>query len=401
MTRGLPIAVIGGGPAGAVAASGLAAAGHSIIVLEEKPDWEKPCGGGLTGKALRRMPELAEALTAEANPARECELISPGGRRAELALDRPVEIYARRRLNALLLERAARAGAEIAAERALALTPTPLGWRIERRGGAPLLAAAVVVAAGARARLPLPAPAPLGPGDWMATAGYYLPLDRLPWAATRMAIRFLPGLEGYIWSFPRRDHASVGICGTLGRESTASLRGRLESWLRQLGIAYGDGSFYAHLLPAPAPGRLRVARFGGTVPHPWARLGDAAGLVDPITGEGLYYALSSGALLAESWPEGNGGRYHGRVLGELVPELEAGAVLARRFYHGRFLGASVLERMVQFAQRSASFRALLAELFAGTQGYADLAPRLWRQLLPTLGECAGARQRRLVPGAAA
>ncbi len=384
----LPIAVIGGGPAGAVAAYGLAAAGLPAVVFEARPGWEKPCGGGLTDKALRHFPELAAHLPAEANPARECELVSPAGRRALLPLDRPVAIFPRRRLNALLLERAAAAGAEIAAERARALIPGARGWRIERRAGAPLQARAVVVAGGARAAWPLPAPPPLTAGDWMATAGYYLPLERLPWPRQRMAIRFLPGLAGYLWSFPRRDHASVGVCGPLGGEPTAALRRRLEHWLEQAGVAWRGGDFYAHLLPAPTRGRLRAARFGGAAPHPWARAGDAAGLVDPITGEGLYYALRSGALLAEAWAQEDWDGYHARVQRELVSELEAGAALAHRFYHGRFLGAAVLERMTQFAQRSARFRRLLADLFAGAQGYADLGPRLWRQLLPTLGEVA-------------
>ncbi len=388
MRSGLPIAVLGGGPAGAAAARGLAGAGVRTVVFEEKPGWEKPCGGGLTAKALRRCPGLAAALATEANPARACELVSPAGRRAELTLDQPVTIVSRRRLNGLLLEQAAAAGAEIVAERAGALTPTAAGWRLERRTGAPVEARAVVVAGGARAGWRLPAPAPLAAGDWMATAGYYLPLERLPWPRHQMAIRFLPGLEGYLWSFPRPDHASIGICGALGAAPTAALRRRLEAWLTQAGVAWQGGEFYAHLLPAPGRGRLGAAGFGGAAPHPWARLGDAAGLVDPITGEGLYYALRSGALLAEAWAEEDWLGYHARVQRELVPELEAGAALAARFYHGRFLGGTVLERVVQFAQRSARFRRLLSDLFAGAQGYTDLRARLWRQLLPTLGECA-------------
>ncbi|MGH9394103.1 MAG: hypothetical protein ACRD1E_08030, partial [Terriglobales bacterium] len=225
---------------------------------------------------------------------------------------------------------------------------------------------------------------------WMATAGYYLPLELLPWPRQRMAIAFLPGLEGYIWSFPRGDHASVGICGPLGAPPTAALRQRLEHWLDQRGIAWRGAPFYSHLLPAPAAGGLRGASFEGTAPAPWARVGDAAHLVDPITGEGLYYALRSGELLAQAWarPGGAGASYSERLRRELVPELEAAAAIAQRFYRGRFLGDTVLERMSLFGQRSARFRQLLCDLFSGSQGYLGLRRRLYRQLLPTLWQLA-------------
>ena len=70
--------MIGGGPAGAMAAAQLAAAGSQVVLIDEKLAWEKPCGGGLTQKALERYPFLAEA-EAERNWVRGCELVSPGG----------------------------------------------------------------------------------------------------------------------------------------------------------------------------------------------------------------------------------------------------------------------------------------------------------------------------------
>ncbi|HUX68603.1 MAG TPA: FAD-dependent oxidoreductase [Terriglobales bacterium] len=385
-----PLAVIGGGPAGALCAAELAAAGQAVVLLDEKLAWEKPCGGGITDKALRQFPFLRDAAFPH-NPVAECELTSPAGRSVVLALDRSVAIFSRRTLNGLLLERARRAGAAIVHDRVVGLEADDRGWRLQLRQGAPQRARAVVVAAGARnpfRRLP----APLGPAEWMATAGYYLPLERLPWPAQRMAVRFLPALEGYIWSFPRGDHASVGICGALGTPPAAALRQRLEQALAQWGIAWGGAPFYAHLLPAPSRASLRRARFAGASPQPWALIGDAAGLVDPITGEGLFYALRSATLLAQAWAQA-GDRpapdaYLAGLRRELLPELEAAAALAPRFYHGRFLGAAVLERMVLFSQRSARFRQLLCDLFSGAQGYLGLRARLYRQLLPTLWQLA-------------
>src|SRR5512142_2146392 len=106
------IAVVGGGPAGAMAAAQLASAGRRVVLIDEKLAWEKPCGGGLTHKALERYPFLAQAEV-ERNWVRACELVSPAGRRAWFELDKQIAIFSRRVLNGLLLERARSAGAEI------------------------------------------------------------------------------------------------------------------------------------------------------------------------------------------------------------------------------------------------------------------------------------------------
>lgn len=387
------VAVVGGGPAGALLAERLAVAGRAVTLYEQQPGWEKPCGGGLTDKALRRFPFLADAATAR-NRVSECELTTPAGRTLMLPLDREIHIFSRRVLHEMLLERARSAGAAVVAERVVACRAEAGGWRLELRGGGSALVAAVCNATGARNPLRSALPGPLGAGEWMATAGYYVPAAGLPWPARRMVIRFLPGLDGYIWSFPRTDHASIGICGSLGTPSTAELRRRLEQWMTEMGVAWQGAPLYAHLLPAPGGG-LGRAQLAGAAPHPWALVGDAAGLVDPITGEGLYYALGSAELLAEAMAAAPSladapAAYLARLRRELIPELDAAARLARRFYHGRFLGQAVLERMVGFGQRSGSFRRLLCDLFSGAQGYRGLRGRLYRNLLPSLVQIAAA-----------
>ena len=82
------IAIVGGGPAGAFAAEQVARAGFEVTLFDEKLAWEKPCGGGLTDKALVRWPFLREAGV-ERNWITDCELIAPTGRKASFRLDRP------------------------------------------------------------------------------------------------------------------------------------------------------------------------------------------------------------------------------------------------------------------------------------------------------------------------
>ena len=103
------IAVVGGGPAGAFAAASLASAARSVILYDEKLAWEKPCGGGLTDKAVARWPFLCD-LPVQRNWITNCELIAPSGAQVRFDLKKQITIFSRLTLNGLLLERAAKAG---------------------------------------------------------------------------------------------------------------------------------------------------------------------------------------------------------------------------------------------------------------------------------------------------
>jgi flavin-dependent dehydrogenase len=168
--------------------------------------------------------------------------------------------------------------------------------------------------------------------------------------------------------------------------TTAGLRRRLESYLAEQRVDFASASFYSHLLPSPTAAFLRRAPVCG---DGWAMVGDAAGFVDPITGEGLYYALRSADLLARAIIAGQPERYAEFLGQDFLPELETAAAFVDRFFRGSFAGAPVLERMVQFAARSAKFRALLCDIFAGSQGYRGLRRRAYRTSPQMLLQMAG------------
>ena len=109
-------------------------------------------------------------------------------------------------------------------------------------------------------------------------------------------------------------------------------------------------------------------------------IGDAAGFVDAITGEGLYYALRSAELLSEALIDNAPERYPALARNDFVPELERAARIADRFYVGEWLGAPVVERMIKLTQRSARFREIMRDLFSGAQEYADLRQRVYDHL---------------------
>ncbi len=378
------VAVVGGGPSGAMCAERLARAGLRVTVYDERLAWEKPCGGGLTHKAIERYPFLLDGPEPK-KLIRDVELVTSRGHRAQFRLDRPIVIYSRKVLNGLLLERAKQAGARVVQARVSQVETC--GERVTLclvRGssGFPQAADAadfVVVAAGARNAL-LPGTTPLRPADLEQTVGYYVPVE-----SDTLKVKFLSRFEGYLWSFPRADHLSVGICGKVTQTTAAAMKRYLHEFMEEEGIPR-QGKFYSHVLPSPEAKTLRTRRVAG---RNWALVGDAAAWVDPLTGEGLHYALRSGELLAEALAEGCPEEYPQRVRAEFSADLEFATRVARRFYRGKFLGGAVTVRTVQFIQRSPTFRQLMRDVFAGAQNYRSLKRRLWAQVGITFAEIAG------------
>ena len=370
------IAVVGGGPAGALTAVSLARAGRRVTLFEEKLAWEKPCGGGLTHKALVEWPFLARA-SVERNWVRNCELISSSGRRVTFHLKEPVAIFSRYVLNGLLLNRATDAGAQLVHDRVLGIERRGQRWHLHGSGSS-WEADYVVIAAGARNAFRTQFCRAFAPEDLMITAGYYI-----PGRGQRMQIQFLHDLHGYIWIFPRADHFSAGICGKMHAMSATALRSLLEQTLRRLGLDYEGTQFYSHILPSLRASTLSQTPVSGPG---WAMVGDAAGFVDPITGEGLYYALRSADLLSQVLLANQPESYPEKLRQDFLPELEIAARMADRFYTGRWMGEAVIERTLQFTAGSPSFRALLSDLFAGTQTYSTLRSRLYHTLPRMLAE---------------
>jgi flavin-dependent dehydrogenase len=391
-------AIIGGGPAGALAGALLAEGGKEVLLFDEKLAWEKPCGGGITHKALQQYPFLADARN-EINLVEQCELMSPSGQRVRFHMQHPVAIFSRLALNGLLLERAQCAGTDVDGhadvrvdvrqERVTRISGGAEDWRLITPQGE-YRARYLILAAGARNPFRAQFFSPISPSDLMVTAGYFIPIPShchshshsysSPGDRSLMQIQFLKGITGYIWVFPRADHVSAGIAGKMGETSTAELRRVLEKWLEENGFHFDGAQFYSHILPSFRTQTFETLEVCG---EGWAMIGDSAGLVDPITGEGLYYALRSAELCAGALLSLRPDEYRALLQKEVLAELKLAARVSQRFYSGQIFGDSVLEQMVSLTARSASFRELMSDLFAGIQGYRDLRARMYR-ILPTV-----------------
>lgn len=373
------VAVLGGGPAGSVAAERLASAGLETYLLDEKLAWEKPCGGGLTYKAYQKYPFLIDNSLPKKLVTRTILTDERGGS-VGMRLSQPLVIYSRLELNGMLLKRAEKSGARIEKTRVLGLDRQSNGWSVRTKHGV-IETDYCVVATGARNGLRDVGTQWTG-ADTMYALGYWVPSNQ-----EHVDIHFFRGFEGYIWVFPRCGHLSVGICGK--GETAQQLRQRLESYMRERSILLKDAVFYGHALPSlerPAWRNNRVAGDG------WLAVGDSAGLVDPVTGEGLYYAIRSGDLASrvildeQMNPAEKAAAYRQHLQCDFLEELVFASALAKRFFFQKFLFSSVPARMIEFMRRSPRMREIVQDLFAGTQSYLQLKRRLLDSLNGTLLE---------------
>ena len=369
------IAVVGGGPAGAMCGERLARAGYGVTIYDEHLAWEKPCGGGLTHKAIEAYPFLLDSPQPK-KLIRTAELISSRGHRARFDMSHPIVIYSRKVLNGLLLDRAVAAGCAAICSRVTKVNTEGPQVRLTA-AGEERVSDFVVLAAGARNQL-LPETTALGSRDLEVTLGYFVPTEE-----DIIKVKFLKQFEGYLWSFPRADHLSVGICAKMGQSSTPQLRRHLDDFIREENLSLDGARFYSHVLPSPEAKTLRGRRIMG---KNWAMAGDAAACVDPITGEGLFYAMRSGDLLAQVIVEGKPQAYPERLRSAFSADLEFAASIARKLFLGTFLGDAITTRMVQFLKHSPAFGDLVRDVFSGSQDYRSLKRRLWNQLGITMTE---------------
>ncbi|HEX6738108.1 MAG TPA: NAD(P)/FAD-dependent oxidoreductase [Vicinamibacteria bacterium] len=360
------IGIVGAGPAGALAGYRLARDGHEVVVFDASHPREKPCGGGLTARALDLLPPAPASDPLPARFTDRCQFESASGRAVELRLPRPVAIAPRRELDAWLLRRAVEAGAQHRPQHVAAVEPG--ARRLRTREGQEETFDLLVGADGADSVVRRAALGPLPTARRAMAVGWYAR------GTAEMTVRFLPGVAGYLWLFPRPDHVGVGACAPLGVPPTRDLVEQLRTEVarRYPALADEEAGLYAHTIPSPSADEASILEIAG---EGWALVGDAAALADPITGEGISYALESAAILADR-VRGEGGvaAYPAALLAAFGRSLVKAAAI-----HDRFFAPGFTARMVSFGARSAAVREVLADLVLGRQDYLGLKRRLLRR----------------------
>jgi geranylgeranyl reductase family protein len=372
MTERWDVVVVGAGPAGTAAALGaLSEDPSSRVLLLDRADFprDKPCGDGIAPHVLDVLASVGvQDLLTGWTPVRRLRL-SRGDARVEGDMRRAAYVVPRSDFDARLVERAVAAGAVLRRHRVRDVVVRPDGVEVDGL----FLASVLVAADGAHSDVRTAIGARRVGRNALALRGY---APTLPEHQGRQVIVFGTGRQpSYAWAFDRGDGLSNVGYGELVRHGRPLSRSRLLERLEALlpGSSADGEAWRGHQLP------LSSWRW----PQPDGRtllVGDAAGLVNPMSGEGIYYAVATGVAAgraARSGEAATAGQRHRRAVR---------AVLSRHLRHttvgSRLIAVpAVVEGAIRTA---ANDRRVFDDLVEIGLGRGTITPRLAHGLVAGL-----------------
>ena len=382
----LDAVIVGAGPGGSATAHFLARRGLDVLLVDKFAfPRDKTCGDGLTPRALRVLERmgLLGGITRIGQPICGYDVYAPNGRStgADLTAGQAALVVPRLRLDDLLRQRAVQSRARFAEKVSVThVEPSPSGVRVFTQRGEIFAASMAVLATGASTRVLwnsgiLPRP----PKTMLAARAYY----RDGQHDDRFELRFdhVP-VPGYGWVFPLADgrlNAGVGFLPRRWHRTTA--RAAFDVFVqKRLPTARQEGPVRGY------PIRVDFLQ-SPTYAERTLLVGEAAGVVNPLTGEGIDYALESGEIAAEHiaamLATGDFGRVH-----QYDQQLRAQFGAVFRFctqVRDWYCWPPLLDLLVAIANRRPDLRLLLTQVVLGekrpaTRGAAQTTARLLRAL---------------------
>ena len=371
------VIVVGSGPAGACAAWRLAKAGVPVAVLEKAPlPRYKTCGGGIVGRAMQALPMEVRRVVEQDCHTAQLNLLDAGLSFTTHRSTPIVSMTMRSRFDFAILSAAQSAGAAVHARCAVENVSCHGDFVTIVTNGGAMRARFVVAADGALSTVARKMG--LADGRVLIPALEYevtIPPSRLETfhGTARFDVGLLP--HGYAWTFPKQQHLSIGVLSMAQRKH--DLKQTMAQYLGLLNCG-SSTQIERHGFVIPISPRR-----GAFVEKRILLVGDAAGFADPVTGEGISFAIRSGLLAAHALIDGQldqdsvRNAYTGSVAETILPELQRGRCLARLLYH------FPRTRSWAFSRHGQRLSEAVTDVMAGKRQYRDLAfkPRTLLRLL--------------------
>jgi geranylgeranyl reductase family protein len=331
------IVIVGGGPSGAYLGYLLAKTGKKPIIFDHSHPREKPCGGGISSFAIGKFPLLNEISLPKA-PDNKIELISSEGMSIMTKGQNVSWALSRLHFDKFLIDKAIEYGARLIPERVIDITKKNEIWEMRTDKGK-YKTKIIVGADGVNSIVRKKIQGPISKDNIGICYGCYAKSNKKE--STR--IMFLKDKRGYAWCFPRHDHLSIGV-GITDSSNSEGIKSILDEFVS---TNYPDIKI--------------LSKWGGKVPSikettfydmpcsgdNWILIGDAAGHVDSVTGEGITYALWSAELAAEAIIKNNP-KLFDKLWREDYGERLISSCKSRDLFYNSFL----MDNSIKLANRS-------------------------------------------------
>ena len=374
------VIVCGGGPAGATTAFYAAKAGMKVLLIDKsKFPRDKACGGLLTARLFDELPELEPYIKPIIEcPSKDVNLYSPSMKYKidyEFPVGTPWNIT-REVFDNAVLEAAGDVGAEVMTQTRIKNYEFNGGVTVKTSKG-DFKSKMVIGATGPGDKLASMVREKRNIKPWtdnqMGTALMWEPhvgkefIDKTYSKNSSLLVHFKPGgIEGYGWVFPKKEILNIGFGGYNSTIKSIKIK---EIWDDYINLLKKDGYFPKEQETPPVKGAPLPldGPIGATTMDNTLLVGDSAGMVSPLSGEGIYYGMHAGkiaidtikkALETEDYSQKHLDQYHrdwNKVFGKELRDLSFFALMALK----------LPERMVYYGTRDEKLCEIFADLFLG------------------------------------
>jgi geranylgeranyl reductase family protein len=331
------LVIVGGGPSGAYLAYLLAKNGVEVTIFDDSHPREKPCGGGISPRALKMFPILAH-IPHSKRIVKSLILISPRNKEVLLKETSTRMNISRLYLDRYLLNKAINEGAEIIEERVIDAKQKDDKWILKTNRNI-IKAKGIVGADGTKSIIRRRVVGDIPTKHLAFCKGYLVKGIEKEYNL----IKFLGKGRSCIWIFPRENHTSVGV--SMDTKQFKDIPHQLNEFIKLRYPHVSIISKWSALIPQVKDTNFYKIPCAG---KNWILIGDAAGHVDPITGEGILYALWSAEVAHEAIANKNLKLFDKLWREEYGKDLIMGVRLSRLFYYPLFLDLSI--RMIPISR---------------------------------------------------